>query len=215
MSRMFKTITRTWNPFTGCGFECRYCWARKLALGKCHYPDFKPAFHPERLKVKFKPDDFVFVTSMGDVSYASWPELRQILEVIKINPQSRFLIQTKEPNMFLDGQIWGENIYQGCTIETNRSIPISKAPPPVERYHAVATNNHPHKFLSIEPIMDFDAEIFFAWILDMKPEIIEIGADNYHNNLPEPEPRKLLDFMNGLVKVGFNVKQKDGLGRLL
>lgn len=31
MTRMFKTVSRTWNVFKGCRFECTYYNARKMA----------------------------------------------------------------------------------------------------------------------------------------------------------------------------------------
>ena len=218
MSKMFKTVTKTWNPFTGCGFDCSYCWAKALSKGKLanNYPNgFVPTFHPERVNRKFKAGEFVFVSSMGDISFCAWnPGLKQIREVIANNPDTSFLLQTKNPSMFLDGTTWEANIYQGCTIETNRPILVSKAPVPTKRYHSAAMNNHPHKFLSIEPVMDFDLEIFASWAMDINPEIVEIGADNYHNGLPEPSWDKVYKLIDILTLHGVQVKQKDGLDRL-
>jgi hypothetical protein len=216
MSKMFKTVTQTWNPFTGCRFGCTYCWAKKLALGKCKYPDFAPTFRPERLNKKFKADDFVFVSSMGDISFASFEAIDAIQRFI-LNSPATFLIQTKRPDIFAYIGWDFENVYHGLTLETNKAIPnISLAPLPQYRYlYFTKDDKHPHKFLSIEPVMDFDLDIFLSWIKDINPEIIEIGADNYHNNLPEPSPEKLAALLRGMEDAGLNVKQKDGLSRLL
>jgi len=220
MGKMFKIngkVMRTWNPFTGCGFECTYCWARPLAEGKLarSYPNgFIPEFHPDRLKVKFHHGETVFVSDMGDISFASWPALRSILEVIEHNPETDFLIQTKDPAMFLNGRGWLPNIIQGTTIETNREITGSKAPRTVSRYHSFAVNNHPRKMVSIEPIMDFDPSVFTAWILDIAPRIVQIGADNYRHNLPEPSWGKVAHLISVLESAGIHVEQKDGLKRL-
>ncbi|GAH18366.1 unnamed protein product, partial [marine sediment metagenome] len=46
------------------------------------------------------------------------------------------------------------------------------------------------------------------------PEIVEIGADNYHNNLPEPEWSKVDSLMSNLKSYGIKVVEKDGLERL-
>ena len=72
MGKMFKTITQTWNPFTGCEWRCSYCWARRLAEGKLkkqYQHGFVPEFHPNRVERHFKPGEFVFVSSMGDISF--------------------------------------------------------------------------------------------------------------------------------------------------
>lgn len=218
MSKMFKTITRTWNPFTGCGFDCTYCWARRLAEGKFKksYPNgFVPEFHQNRANMTFKPDDFVFVSSMGDISFCPDYDYVEIMSTIAENDKTRFLIQTKNPSMFIGNQ-FPPNVYTGTTIETNRDITLnySKAPNPRQRALDMIMNQHPTKFLSIEPIMDFDLDIFATWVMDIDPEIVEIGADNYKNNLPEPSWDKVYKLIDILTLCGIKVVQKDGLERL-
>lgn len=63
--------------------------------------------------------------------------------------------------------------------------------------------------------MDFDLDTFLGWIKQLNPEIIEIGGDNYQNNLPEPSPEKLRSLLDGMRAAGLKVKEKDGLSRLL
>ena len=62
--------------------------------------------------------------------------------------------------------------------------------------------------------MDFDIENIVRWIGNISPEIIEVGADNYHNNLPEPSPEKLKQLLANLRTICPNVIEKDGLERL-
>ena len=217
MGKMFKTITKTWNPFTGCDFNCSYCWARDLAEGKLKrsYPNgFKPEFHPERLKVKFKPNDFVFVSSMGDISFIRLEDYDKIDTIFQKFPETKFLLQTKHPDIFVCGYPFPDNVYHGVTLETNRLVPMSKAPSPETRYQIMTLDKHPHKFVSIEPIMDFDLVDFTSWLYEIAPEIVEIGADNYHNNLPEPCWDKVYKLIDILTLHGVNVIQKDGLERL-
>lgn len=221
MTKMFTYNGKrllTWNPFTGCNFNCSYCWARKLAETKlkASYPNgFLPMFHPERLKVKFQPDDFVFVCSMGDISFASLEVMNRVTATIKNYPATSFLFCSKAPSFLRAGRFLEPNIYLGTTIETNRYYRVSNAPTPEERYSAVREIVNPHKFLSIEPVMDFDFIEFSNWIYDINPEIVEIGADNYKNNLPEPSGDKVLKLIEVLTLHGVNVVQKQGLERLL
>jgi hypothetical protein len=61
-----------------------------------------------------------------------------------------------------------------------------------------------HKLVCIEPIMDFDLEIFVQWVKDIKPLIVYVGYDNYNNKLTEPDPRKtkqLIDQLSAFARV--------------
>ena len=62
--------------------------------------------------------------------------------------------------------------------------------------------------------MDFDLIEFSNWMYDINPEIVEIGADNYRNSLPEPSWDKVYKLIDILTLHGINVIQKDGLERL-
>lgn len=220
MGKMFtyqgKTMV-TWNPQTGCHFSCNYCWAEGLATNKLKtsYPNgFVPEFHPDRLKKRFKPDEFVFVTSMGDISFSQREDREKIFGVIKAHPQTKFLFCTKNPGIY---QKFPEmdNVYYGATIETNRYTPMSRAPDTSTRYALMASLKGVKKFISIEPVMDFFLPSFATWIRDINPEIVEIGADNYHNNLPEPSSDKVKSLIYDMESFGIAVIKKSGLERLL
>lgn len=222
MTKMFKTITRTWNPFVGCEYECYNsgCWARRLALNKLNhlprYSDgFKPKFIEKELLKRFKPGEFVFVSDMGDISFATTTEVVKILNRISQFPLTNFLIQSKNPKRFQDwGVTFPLNVYLATTIETNRGYKLTKAPFPVDRYMAIVSFNHPHKFISIEPIMNFDLDRLLFWMKQINPEIIEVGADNYSNHLPEPPWWKVEALLKGLRDFCPKVVEKEGLERL-
>lgn len=208
----------TWNFFTGCNFNCSYCWARKLVEGrlKKSYPNgFIPTTHPERFNRHFKPDDFVFVISMGDIAFAPSVVEDYIITVAHRYPKTKFLLCSKMPDIFRKIKFHQPNIYLGTTLETNRDYHLTQAPSPRDRYLAMRDLTHPHKFIPIEPIMDFDLLTFVRWIGHIKPEIIEVGADNYHNNLPEPSSQKLESLLTHLKHICPTVIEKDGLERLL
>lgn len=220
MSRMFKSIDKTWNVFVGCRFDCTYCNARKTALTRLKHLDrykdgFKPHLVESELKKTFKPGEFIFVSYMGDIAHASQYEFSQILSRIRQFPKTDFLLCSKSPGTFYRfGIDIPDNVILGTTIESNFDYGHSKAPTPEVRWKSLGVLNNPRKFLSIEPIMDFDLFTMLKWIKARKPEIIEVGADNYHNNLPEPPWEKVEKLLTNLRAICPQVIEKAGLERL-
>lgn len=235
MTRMFiidGKPMRTWNCFVGCNFGCTYCSARKLALGRLknspRYRDgFKPHLVREELRRHFRPGEWVFIAYMGDIAWCEEEDLRAIMGRVRLFPDTKFLMMTKDPHHYLWWQqLWGfeppPHLYLGTTIETNIDYNLSQAPPPVWRYEAMAQLQHPHKFVSLEPLMDFHLATLVGWIKEIGPEIIEVGADNYHNSLPEPygavpaqkAPWKVRWLLEELRQICPTVVEKRGLERL-
>lgn len=202
-SRMFNIVSKTWNPVTGCRYNCIYCWARQLALTKLrnsprYRHGFKPRLNPEEFRRRFKPGEVVFVSDMGDL-WGEWiPSewIRRVLDHISKFPNTWFLFLTKNPDRyheFIDEM--PENSILGATIETNRDEYFQEGynpriahnvPLPSRRYKAMKTLRWPLKFVSIEPIMDFDLDTFTNWIREIAPFMVYIGYDNYNWRLPEP-----------------------------
>ena len=219
MSRMFRHVTTTWNPIVGCKHLCVYCWARRLAVTKLrHLPQYKDGFETSKLvenafKKRFKPGEFVFVSDMGDM-FGSWVPSEWILKVINYIrrfPRTTFLFLTKNPSRyheFID--IMPENTVLGTTIETDNdmlSAEISKAPLPSERYKAMQSLDldSSRKFVSIEPILDFDLDKFASWIIDINPGIVYVGYDNYNHRLKEPRLDKTMMLVKRLELSGIRV----------
>lgn len=215
---------KTWNVFVGCLYECAYCNARKAALTRFkHVPRYQDGFTPKlvekELSRRFAPGQFIFVAYMGDIAFATREQFLRILAKIREFPKTYFLMQSKNPKLFYDWWAdWGikvpPNVYISTTIETNRDYGLTKAPSPVERFRYLTGYPHNFKFLSIEPIMDFDLEELSRWVKLMQPNIVEVGADNYHNNLPEPPWSKVQALLGALRDICPSVIEKEGLERL-
>jgi hypothetical protein len=67
----------------------------------------------------------------------------------------------------------------------------------------------PKRFISIEPILDFDLDEFLEAIDDITPEFgVAIGYDNYNHHLPEPTLEKTMALIKGLEDAGIKVYRK-------
>ena len=219
-SKMFSIVSKTWNPVTGCLHGCIYCWARKLAETKLknshrYRRGFIPRINEREFNVKFNEGDFVFVSDMGDLFGNFIPRewILRVLAYIKKFPETYFLFLTKNPARYAEFiEEFPENAILGATIETNRDDlylknKISGAPLPSLRYESLKKLDWDKKFISIEPILDFDFEVFWKWIDEIKPVIVYIGYDNYNHRLPEPTLSKTLKLIEKLREITLVVKK--------
>jgi hypothetical protein len=105
----------------------------------------------------------------------------------------------------------------GTTIETNRILGhITTAPAPSSRASGLALFSGSGKktFITIEPIMDFDADEFPALIVSSKPSFVNIGADSKGCGLAEPTWEKVQGLIEALGKASIEVRNKHNLERL-
>jgi len=208
-----ETTTHTYICEGLASHNCSYCNARKAALTRFkhlnRYKDgFKPHLVESELNRKFKPGEFIFLAYMGDIAWATLLEINTILTRIESQPDVKFLLQSKSPRCFSDWNLsLPHNIYLGTTLETDKPHRFSKAPHPEIRASWLASYLHPHKFLSLEPLMDFNLNYFLYLVKTIQPEIIEVGYDNYGNKLIEPRLDKTLALIEQLEKFAM-VKRK-------
>ena len=209
--KMFNIISKTWNPVTGCYHDCVYCWARRLAMTKLRNKEryakgFRPRLNKEEFNVKFNEGELVFVSDMGDLFGSFIPDgwILMVLKYIEKFPKTHFLFLTKNPERYLNfiDKI-PSNAILGATIETNRDdiymqYEISNAPPPGNRIEAMKKLRWSKKFISIEPILDFDLDTFVKEINEIAPIMVYVGYDNYNYKLPEPPLNKTLKLIKRL-----------------
>jgi DNA repair photolyase len=141
--------------------------------------------------------------------------IRRILAHCNTFPENEYVFQTKNPLRYARVSGYPENSIFGCTIETNRVIPgMSTAPDPEKRAWAMRVLDQPRKFITIEPVLDFDVDILAEWIADIRPEFLNLGADSKNHGLPEPSVEKIMALVDKLKEYGIELREKHNLERL-
>jgi DNA repair photolyase len=218
--------TRTWNPFVGCRHNCVYCKPsfqaqlkrRKHQCLECY--NYIPHKHPERLE-KIPSAKIIFVVGCGDICFSPIDYTKQIIDkIIEHNKRcsnKTYYFQSKNPkyfNQILDYLRMLPNTVLLTTLETNRDKNYEKysgAPKPSIRYKDFLELDFPRKIVTIEPIMDFDLNIFSEWVLNIKPEYVWIGYNSRPKQvqLPEPSPEKTKQLADILKSNGIEVRGKE------
>lgn len=200
---MFREVEATYNPVVGCTHKCVYCWARRLASTRLKRHEYYQAFEEPKLILRrlnrIPSGKLVFVTDMGDLFCDAVPDdwIYKVLHAIEEHskPGQKFLFLTKNPIRYLDflKEFNPERDYLGITIETDLDYShfktyISEAPSPVSRLYVAKYLRKKWRgvlFVSIEPVLDFTLR-FAEELGEISPDYVEIGYDNWNNNLPEP-----------------------------
>ena len=209
-SNMYQFIDATWNTVKGaCPHDCSYCYMKKW--GK--QPELH--FDEKELKTDLGSGNFIFVGSSCDMFADAIPDewIAKTLDHCSKFKNS-YLFQTKNP----DG-IYGWRLPEKpvicTTIETDRWYPeiMNNCPPPNLRGTAMWGFDLP-KYVTIEPIMDFNISRLLLLLQYINPQQVNIGADSGNNNLPEPSPEKVRELIKELEKFT-KVHIKKNLNRIL
>jgi len=211
-SNMYQFIDATWNTIKGaCPHDCSYCYMKRW--GKLN-----PArFDEKELKTNLGSGNFIFVGSSCDMFAEGIPRdwvIKTLQKTHEVESINSFLFQTKNPSRINDNYLPMSSIV--CTtIETNRwySEIMRNSPHPLLRRNGMSDIDFP-RYLTIEPIMDFDLEKFVYMIDDIYPDQVNIGADSGGHSLPEPPKEKVVELIHALEEFT-TVHQKSNLKRLL
>ncbi len=174
----------------------------------------------------------IFVGSSTDMWAQAVPQawIEAVLEQCNRYPGNTYVFQTKNPVRFKDFFFrFPPSTMLGTTIETDfypGAEIISKAPSHIRRASALAEipttyppftgpyNGKITKFVSIEPILDFNP-IRLAYLnMIIQPAFVSIGADSKGHGLQEPLADKLLELIRRL-SMFTEVRVKPNLRRLL
>jgi len=216
------------NPLGGKCYGCNYCYIHGLKGMKIRFKhirdkysgDFKLYRKTLLRLMSIRSDKPIFFCDCIDYMHEdnSSENIKDILWHIKNNRyNTTFLSLTKNPIRYVEFEDdIPSNMILGVTIESNRIFEnISKAPNNIERFKALdkITNNdkieHIPRFISIEPIMSFDHDIFYTWIEKVNPVFgIAIGYDNHYTKLDEPSLKDTLSLRKELIFSNFRIFDK-------
>lgn len=213
---MYGFVTHTWNVVKGkCFHDCDYCYMKR-------FPQKDLWFDEKELKTDLGNGNFIFVGSSCDMFAENVPDMWIANVLLKCNKHTdnTYLFQTKNPKRFQDCQrIFPPNSIIGVTLETNRENDLVSAPSRKDRVGWFSMD-YPllkRKMVTIEPIMDFDLDVFVSEIRKINPEFVNIGADSNNKKsykFLEPSKEKILALIEELKKFT-KVNLKDNLQRLL
>jgi DNA repair photolyase len=216
---MYGWVNFLHTPLAGeCSHRCCYCVLNNRRFGRL--PKYKGPLRliEKELNVKYDKPGTYFICHLNDLFAADVPEdfIRAILAHCHEYSGNTYVFQTKNPTRYLGMEsLFPKGSILGCTIETNRDISgISRAPRQIERMKAMSLIGG-RKFITIEPVLDFDVDILAGWIADIRPEFLNLGADSKGHHLPEPPIEKIYALVEKLKEHGIELREKYNLARLM
>ena len=217
---MYDFCTHTHTHIGGkCPHACSYCSVQSMAK---RYPVLKAKYSgplhliEKEFSVNYGSGKTIFIENCNDMfaDDVPVPFIERIMDHCKAWPENTYVFQTKNPKRAMTCR-FPEKLILGTTIETNREILCSDAPDPSDRADGIgATSSNIKTFITIEPIMDFDVDLFSLLIIGANPNFVNIGADSKGHNLPEPSYDKVMDLINILTMFGIEIRKKVNLERL-
>lgn len=207
-----------------CPHKCVYCYVQKNRFGVSPRYKGEPRLIRAELDVNYGTGKTIFIEHMNDI-FAEGVQDDWITEILNHCGKyegNTYVFQTKNPGRAREFSFYGIKKIFGTTIETNRDhfflggrfYEMSKAPTQQSRAFGMMVNGW-KKFVTIEPILDFDVEILVGWMKEIKPEFVNIGADSKGCKLPEPPAEKVRELIAKLREAKITIRKKSNLARLL
>ncbi len=208
-SNMYEFVTHTWNAIKGeCYHDCTYCYMKR-------WKRLSPVRMDEKeLKTDLGNGKFIFVGSSCDMFADDIP--REWIDRTLSHCSSfdnQYLFQTKNP--FRIRRELPPNSSVCITLESNRHYTsiMNNSPTPGQRVDQFKHVAH-SRYITIEPVMDFDLDVFVEMLKSCEPIQVNIGADSGRNHLPEPPKEKVLQLLYEIEKFS-TIHKKSNLHRLV
>lgn len=215
---MYPWVTHTHSHLGGeCPHRCVYCYVDNPRFGRPEKYRGPLRLIEAEFAVNYGSGKTVFIENCNDLFAEDVPDefIRRVCAHCRTWPENTYVFQTKNPSrMRRTWLLLPKGGIFGTTIETNRHIPgISKAPRPQDRTAAMM-GWQARKFVTIEPVLDFDVDILAEWIIRIEPEFVNLGADSKDHRLPEPTVEKIMELGDKLKIYGIELREKHNLSRL-
>lgn len=217
---MYPWVTHTHSFLGGeCPHKCSYCYVETPRFGRHERYKGPIRLIEDEFKTKYDSGKTIFIEHMNDLFADEVPDefITRIMEHCWEYPNNAYVFQTKNPLRI--SRRWDDIPYNsiiGCTIETDRADileKISKAPSPQERMLPMMFLPT-LKFITIEPILDFNVTGLLNVIISIKPNFVNIGADSKGHGLPEPPWYKVEQLIAGIQEAGIEIREKHNMERL-
>jgi len=219
---MYPWVTHMHAELGGeCVHKCKYCYVDNPRWGRAPRYCGQVRLIEKETKTRLGSGNVIFKEHMNDLFAARVPN--EIIQMVLIHcqkyPDNTYVFQSKNPWRFQWFNYPQSKLIFGTTIETNRDIhkSISVAPKPIDRMKAMCADNMKSvdKFVTIEPVMDFDVDMLASWIDKIRPRFLNLGADSKNHNLPEPSIDKIYALVEKLKEYGIELREKHNLKRLM
>jgi len=221
---MYDFVTHTHSSLAGeCSHKCSYCYVNDL---KRRFPacqrkySGKPRLVASELSVKFGTGNTIFTENLNDLWATNVPNelILAVLQHCRDWPDNTYLFQTKNPDRYhaFLNQL-PPKCMLGCTIESDGGIEgISLAPLPMARARAMNRLQGPFQtFVTCEPLISFSLRRLLIILAESKPNFVAIGADSKGHGLPEPTGYEVQALIDGLQRLGIEIRGKRNLDRLM